>query len=1203
MKLPHRWRRSSGESVNRYIRKMLHRSIRASLGRYVAILAIVALGVGFFAGLKSSMPAMLSTADEYLREQRLPDFQLLSTLGFTAADVRSFEELPAVETAEGAYFADAEAALGTRKGVWHFLSLTEKVGVPYLTGGRWPESPGECLGDEKCFDESDLGKTLSLSPENEADTMALFSRESYTLVGLARSPRYISDDRGSTALGSGKIDGFVILPRAGFDSAAYHETLLWCGFAGEIYSEQYAAARDRTESVVKAQLNRRGAQRRADLLSLAQAKLEEGERTLDDGWAELSEGRTQTAQELAEALDKLNDARAELDRGWTQLNYNQKQLNDAMAAIPGARAEIAKGRKTIADSRAKIADGLRQIADGRAEIAERREEVLAGQAAIDAGWEELKPNEERVAQFRQMFNEAKAALREREGELRALLESSEADRYAALAPYYQEVLTAEGEVYLLQSRIDAIESGQGNADELPALRAQLDEAKAKRDAAQERLSEAENSYVPDTSQVVAVEDIIAGLYSTADELEEQLRAAESELADGKAQLNAAQAELDAGLKKLDDAAAELDKKEAEAKAGQKQLDQAEKELNDSEAQLDALERDYPANQARLDAARKKLNDGEAELADGWAEYETGKADAERELSDAAETLRDGARELLDKRAELDDTLSLEVYTLDRSANAGYVTFENDTSIIDAIANAFPIFFALIAALVCVTTMTRMVNDERTLIGTMKAMGYSSGAIMSKYLLYAGSSAFFGCLAGYFLGTYAIPRVIFLAYSIMYTYAELEFYFDARMYLACLAVAVPGALLVTFLACRRELGGKPAELMRPKAPGTGKRILLERIPFLWKRMPFLSKVTLRNAFRHRSRVMMMLLGIGGCTALMVAGFGARDSVADISTYQYEEIFLYDLSVTLDSESFASDEEASSLWKNDVDRFALTWQEAVTLVSVAGEKSTRVVSARADELASVISLHNAAGPVACPQPGEAVITQKLSDRLSLSAGDTARLRLDDGREVEICITAVCDNYLNHYVFVAPETVGAPRGNTALLHVSEGTDPDRLAARLRSCEGVSYVSVAARERETMEQSMASLDLLVVMLIVCSGVLAFITLYNLTNINIMERTREIATVKVLGFFPNETASYILRENLLLSFLGGVVGLGMGKLLHRFVMELIDVENMTVDVRIQPLSYLWSFLITLVFAALTNTVMRFKLERVDMAESLKSVE
>ena len=802
-----------------------------------------------------------------------------------------------------------------------------------------------------------------------------------------------------------------------------------------------------------------------------------------------------------------------------------------------------------------------------------------------------------------MFEEANRELNEREQELRDQIAADDAARYLALEDYYAAELFSRGEVERIQNRIDALEDTEENAETLAALREQLARAQAAHDAAQAALAAAEESYVPDASSLIAADDVIAELHERAAGIEAQLTAAETELAATRTQLEAAQAELDAGRAPVAAAAAELDANEAQLKAGEEEIRKARGKLDAAEKKLKKIQDEYPGNLRKLEDARAELEDGEAELADGWQEYEDGKAEAAQKLRDAKQELLDGETELADARAELEDTLALEVYTLDRSTIAGYVTFENDTTIIDAIADAFPVFFALIAALVCVTTMTRMVNEERTVIGTMKAMGYSGGAIMSKYLAYAGSSALLGCVAGYFLGTRVIPYVVSLAYGIMYTTAALEYYFNPWMYAACMAAAVPGALFVTWLACRRELAEKPAELIRPKAPGSGRRVLLEYVTPLWDRLSFLSKVTLRNAFRHKVRVLMMLLGIGGCTALLVTGFGVLDSLSDLSKYQYEEIFLYDLAVTLEPEEFASDAAAESLWAGGAGRSAMCFQDPVTMSAGGLEKSTRVVAADGDALRELIDLHNKNGAVAWPDPGEAVITQKLADRLALRVGDPARLRLDDGTEAAVTVTGICDNYLSHYVYVDARTVGSPRNNTALLRAAEGADADRLAARLRAEDGVSYVTVTARERETMEQSMASLDIVVFMLIICSGILAFITLYNLTNINIMERTREIATVKVLGFYPGETASYILRENLLLSFLGAAAGMELGRQFHRFVMGLVDVESLTCEVRILPVSYLWSFLITLAFAAFTNWVMRFKLEKVDMAESLKSVE
>jgi len=1119
--------------MNRFTLKMLLRSIRASLGRYLAILSIVALGVGFFAGLKCSRSAMLTTADEYLRSQRFQDFQLLSTLGFTGEDEEAFAAREDVLLAEGAYFADVILDGDGGEEVWRFMSLTERVSVPLLTAGRMPASAEECLGDEAVLSQADIGSTVTLSPDNDEDTLALFKRESFTVVGLARSPRYMSADRGGTALGSGSLRGFIMLPKESFDSPAYHELLLWCGFEGVMYSPAYAAARDRAADGIRSFLNQRGRLRYRALVSELEKELAQAREEIDDGWAELLRGEEESRQQLAQAREELEAGERELRQNRETLTDALRQLQDGMAALPAARREIAQGRAELEENRAT-----------------------------------LEENERQLTLFRSLYDEAARLLSEREDELRALLAQNEAARYAALAPYYQAVVTSQTQVYLLRGRIDAIQNGQGDPGELEALEEQLSQAEAELAQAEAELAAQEAAFDPDTAQIIDVEAVIEQIRGGMAELDAQLTQGEQALADGKAQLA-----------------------------------DAESQLNSAQARLDKAERDYPGNLQRINDGFAQLNQGQRELEEGWQAYYDGQAQAEAELAQGREDLLSAEAELADARRDAMDALRLEVYCLNRSTNPGYVTFESDTGIVSAIANAFPVFFALIAALVCVTTMTRMVNEERTLIGTMKAMGYGGGVIMSKYLCYAGSASLLGCMAGFFLGTSAIPYVIWRAYNIMYRYARLRFYFSPALYAACLAVAVAGALLVTALACRQEMNERPASLIRPKAPGKGKRILLERITPLWNALSFLSKVTARNAFRYRQRVIMILLGIGGCTALIVTGFGINNSIADLGAHQFEEVSMYDAAVTLDTAEFASDEAAAELWREEAERYAMTWQESVTLRSDKGEMSTRLVAAGEDALRDVISLHDGDEPLPYPGPGEAVIARKLASRLSLKAGDRAELTLGSGESISLTVTGVCDNYLQHYIYVCLETVGSPRSNTALVRGAPGVEPGRLAARLRASDGVEYVSLTAQERETMEQSMASLDLIVVVLVICSGVLAFITLYNLTNINIMERSREIATVKVLGFFPAETASYILRENLILSVLGALLGLGLGKLLHGFVMGLIDVENLTCDVRILPLSYALSFLITLLFAVGTNLLMRIKLEKVNMAESLKSVE
>ena len=1091
--------------MNRCTLKMLLRSIRNSLGRYLAILGIVALGVGFFAGLKSSFPAMRRTADDYWRQQHFHDFQLLSTLGFAEGDRAAFEKADGIAAAEGAFFADAYVEHGGTRTVCRFMSITERVDVPELTAGRMPRGTGECLGDNRIFSAADVGTTISLGEENDADTRALFTRGSFTIVGLARSPRYISSDRGDTTLGSGRIEGFVLLVPQAFDSEAYHELLLFCDLPGGIYSEEYDDARTNVEGRVRALGNSLGTARLHELRAEADEKLADGRRELDEAWQEYRDKRAETEEKLAAARKELEDGEKELAQGQQELDDGRKKLDDGMAQLPAAR---------------------RQIEENRALLDQKQAELEAGRAQLEASEEEL--------------------------EMGAI--ALDAYKAAALAPYAEQIAALGGEIALLQNSISAAQNAPGGELLIPALEARLREKNAALAETRQGYAAAEAEFAPQ----------------------------EAEIAAGREQLAAGRAELQGG--------------ETALKDGYAQLDAAERQINAAEAA-------YPKHLQELEDGQRKLDEAAIRLEEGRAEYENGVREAEEGFAEAEQKLADAESELADAAKEADEKLSFELYTLDRESNPGYLTFDSDIRIIDALSDVFPIFFVMVAALVCITTMTRMVGEERTVIGTMKAMGYSTAVTMSKYLLYAGSAALLGCMLGYFLGTLLIPYLVWFSYGIIYDYAKLEFYFSPLMYALCLLVTVPGSLLVTYLVCRRELREVPAELIRPKAPKKGRRILLERITPLWKRLPFLTRLSLRNAFRFPARVLMLLLGIGGCTALLVAGLGARDSIARISSYQYEEIMLYDLEVDLDEEKFASDEEAAALWAEDCADFALTRQESVTLAFAGKEKSTRMIAAAPGSLEGLISLHDANGELPFPGKGEAVVTKKIAETLSLRVGDSFTLTTDSGGELTLRVAGVCENYLRHYVFADLDDLPAARANAALLRCGEGEDPASLGAALRSEEGVSYVSLTRQERELMEDSMRSMDLLIALVVVCSGALAFITLYNLTNINIMERVREIATVKVLGFYRKETAAYVLRENVLLAVLGAFFGLFLGKGLHYIIIRALVVDYMSFDVRITALSYCLAFAVTMIFTLLTNAAMHRHLAAVDMAESLKSVE
>lgn len=1160
--------------MNRVTFKMLLRSIRGSLGRFLAILAIVALGVGFFSGLKSSQPSMLQSLDWYFHAQNMYDFQLMSSLGFTEEDVDAFRNLPILSaenadglhcTAEGACFADAYAVCGNGdEDVYHFQTLTTQVAVPALTAGRMPLRPDECLADDLLFSESELGSTVRLTASNSEETFSRFSTygegssRSYTIVGLGRSPRFISGDRGTSELGSGKPAGFILLLPEAFADEVYHEILLSFSLPESVYSIAYQEHVRRLKPVVEERLNQRGVLRYTDLRRTEGKKLEDARRELRDGWIEYRIGLRKSERELEDAYNQLKDGEAQLQEGRDSL----KLALDTMEQ--GERAAAAE-QKRLEEERQQLEKQLTDITDARASL---------------------------------------------EQEL-----SKAADRAAALSEYTTRVNTLSAELLALQTAKNALDSG--------AVSAGIDTVTGLFGAISGILqSTAEDSPL---SQIGGLFDGLTGQWSEqagayTDSLPEQAENLDRQIAETQAALTEAQAALAQAEAAYDSAYGpqrtdEIRRQLAELAEKEAPLLQQESELASKEAALQLTLEALPAVRLGVESARLELAKGERELADGWAQYNAGKEKSDHELEEARRKLEDGEKELTDGEQELEKALQLDLYCLDRSANPGYVTFENDSAIVDGIAVVFPFFFALVAALVCVTTMTRMVNEERTQIGTMKSLGYSSHAIMSKYLAYAGLSSLIGCIAGFYLGSTGLPYIVWFAYNIMYHYMDLLFLYNPVMFASCLLISVVGSCFVTWLSCRQALKENPAALIRPKAPALGKRVLLERIPLLWNRISFLGKVSLRNAFRYPLRVLMMILGIGGCTALMVAGFGVRDSISNVAGYQYEEIALYDITVSIDPEKAPND--LSKIWANWTEASASANRHTVQVLASAEHRNSGAENAGPlHSKETDLILFSSSGPGAVlnfrgkdrtPIPwvheGEAIITRKISETLSLKKGDRITVRTDDGKETSLLVAGVCDYFVGHAVFASKESFPESPDNCAFLKAKEGEDTGLRAAELRREEGISYVSLTETERKTIESSMASIDLLVLMLVFCSGALAFITLYNLTNINIMERIREVATVQVLGFRPGETAAYILNENLLLSFLGALFGLFLGRLLHRFVLNMVKIDAMLFDIRIAPLSYLLSFVITLVFAGLTCLFMRRRLSQINMAESLKSVE
>lgn len=656
--------------------------------------------------------------------------------------------------------------------------------------------------------------------------------------------------------------------------------------------------------------------------------------------------------------------------------------------------------------------------------------------------------------------------------------------------------------------------------------------------------------------------------------------------------------------KLSDGRAELEKNRAD---GQEKLDKAKADLDGGKAQLDEqlaqLEQIKDIAPDQYSAGMEQYNAAYADYEKGLADYESSKADFDKQIADAEAELKKGENDLSSLKKP-------DIYVLDRNTNIGYACFESDSEIVAQVARVFPIFFILVAALVCMTIMSRMVEEQRTQIGVFKALGYSEGTVMGKFIFYAGLAAIIGCVLGYSLGTYIFPKIIWKTYTLMYIQLPIGYLFDKQLALIALAVSLICSVGVTWFSCRVELSETAASLMRPKAPKAGKRVLLEYVTPVWKRLKFLQKVSIRNIFRYKKRLFMMILGIGGCTALLVTGFGLKDSIAGFAETQYSEIQVADASANLRNVGDVLPEEVTNVLNENTEDYTLLYTGAWDLLYGKKVKSVTVNAADSFEnMEKYFDLHTVKGEkLTPPAEGEAVVSHSIAERYGIKKGSMMKLRDENMRELNVKVTGVFENHVYNVVFLGRETMEKQLGesvpvNYAFLNFKEGADTYKTTAALSKNGNITAVMVFADLKERLSKMMSSLDYIVLIVIVCAAGLAFIVLYSLTNINITERVREIATIKVLGFFRHETSSYVLRENLALTAFGTVVGLGVGILLHAFVMAQIRVDLVDFSVRILPKSFLFSTLLTFLFNFIVDLFMVLKLERINMAESLKSIE
>lgn len=1138
------------------------RSVTHSLGRFLAIAGIVALGTGFYAGLRMTAPDMKLAADQFYDGTNLMDIRVVSTLGLTDGDLAALRGVEGVAQVMGAYETDVMATVNdeqyairvhslpaaaaesdTGDGVNAISGAADYLNRPVLVEGSWPTGEGECVlsADKVMNTPTKIGDTVQIT-EGSQDVDDVLATRTYKVVGYVHSSYYVSStSMGTTSLGSGSVQQFMFVPESDFSKdLPYTEAFVTVAgaadeFSGsDAYFERVHEVEDRIEALAPAR-----EQARADGLRA-------------DAQKELDEKRADYERERADAEQQLDDAQRQLDEAAEAIAENEQKLADAQASYDRGADELASQR---ASAEAQLAEAERQLADGRAQTDAARPAIEQGQAQLADAW----------AQWQQGAD--------------------------ALAAGWGE----------WQRNSDAVDGGIATArrgiDALQAQIAGLDPAdpnyEATKKGLEEKLSEVQ-------AQMADLVQKRAALDGARVELETQQQA-----------VNAARGELDAQQ-------AAFDAQKAQFDAAVAQVEQGTADLASARSQADAQ---IAAAQQQLDEAAAQIASGRSQLEQGRADYEGGLAEYERQKADADAQFADAERQIADAQQKIDDLENPSWLVMDRDQNYGVASFESDANRVDSIAQVFPFIFFLVAALVALTTMTRMVEEERVLIGTFKALGYSRARIASKYLLYAAVASVTGSVLGIAVLSQVLPAVISEAYAIIYFVPHGPLPIDLGLAGLAAGLGVGVTLVATWAAVFATLRERPATLMLPRAPKAGKRILLERIAPLWRRLSFSWKVTFRNLFRYKKRFVMTVIGIAGCTALLLTGLGLQDAINDIIDKQYGEIVHYNAVVTTEDDlPTASQQELDDLLGAGGAVESFTRVQSASMVASGPDKADVHASVVVPEdpggLADFLTVRTRVGhePLSIGEDG-VVLAEKLANELGVGVGDTVRLAEQDemgnatDKTFDLTVTGVMENYIYNYVFIGPGEYARMEGGQPAFSTyyavtsSDAGERAQFNDAVRAIDGVKTVAYNDEVIDAYKSMLKSVGLIVIVLVVAAAALAFIVLYNLTNINITERQREIATLKVLGFTPREVSAYIYRETMLLSVIGCAVGLVLGVFMEGFVVVTAEVDQVMFGRTIHAASFVIAFLLTMLFTVLVMLAMRRKLARVDMVESLKSNE
>ena len=1050
--------------------------------RFISIMLMALLGVGFFAGLVASGPDMRDSLDKFLDDTNTYDINIVSTLGLTNEDVDEIKKIKNTENVHGIYSKDISFKTDDKEFIFKAIEYSEKINTPILLDGKLPENNNECVVEQDFLIDSGfkIGDNIEIDEDDE------LKANSFKIVGSVKSPIYVSMERGTTSLGDGTIDYYLYLNKDVFDMDYYPNIYLNVNSAKieKITTNKYNELVENVYKDIENIKEERETQRYNNIKEEASEKLQE---SID----EYEKGKKEGEAELKKAKDKIEDSEKEIKNAENELETGKTK---AKKEISNAKTEISSSENKLKKSEKEYEEGLEKYSKGVKEYNSNKSKLESSLDVLNDNLKKLKDLKEEI----------------------------------------------EKQIALIE---DEIKNGNlENEDKLVLLKNQLSDL---------------------NSNIKEIE-------SNKNKINNELSSAEKELNKTKKALDSAKKEIDNGYKELE--------------KGKKELSSRESSLNNQFAK-----------------AEKEIEDGKKEIEDA-------KETLEKEEKKFNEEIKDDEKEIEDAKEDIEGIKEGKWYIFDREDDTGFSSFIDSINSMNNIATLFPIIFYLVAILISSTSMSRMVEEERGDIGTLKALGYSNLRIINKYIAYSLLSTVLGGIIGMFIGFILIPTVVWENYSIIYYLPE--FYPKLRFSYGILGTVIAVICITgsTVHSAYKELKDEPSSLMRPKSPKMGKKVILEKIPFIWKRLNFSSKTTVRNVFRYKKRALMTIIGISGCTALILAGFGLRDSIKDIAEYQYGRVFEYDLVVSLNKE----DEELVNLVKDSdiVESVSLTDSLSGSISAEGIKRDTSIIVVEnTEDFKNVANLRDIDSGNIIDLSNEGVlISDKLASLLEIEKGENITLTDSDNNEFEYKVLGIVENYIGHYVYINKDLYESKENdfniNTLFIKYKEGNnDNEAFEEMLLDDNSVTSITVVENSLEHVRDLLKSLDLVVMILIVSSALLAFVVLYNLANVNISERVREIATLKVLGFYDKEVDNYINRESIILTCIGIAIGLIAGVFLTGFVISTCETENMRFARNILLHSYIYSILITSVFSIIVNFATHFVLKKINMVESLKSIE